>query len=117
MKLAVVGSRNIDESFVYQYLSEHIPKDTEEIVTGGAKGTDSVAIRFANDNNIKLTLFSPEYNLYKKGAPLKRNLLISEYSDYAIVFWDGESKGTKHIIKCFSDKNIDFELIYVKRPL
>ena len=41
MKLAVVGSRKIDSNFVYKYLSENIPDNVNEIVTGGAKGTDT----------------------------------------------------------------------------
>ncbi len=90
-----------------------MPKNTDEIVTGGAKGADSVAIKFSKNKNIKLTLFLPEYNIYKKGAPLKRNIQIADYSDFAFIFWDGNSKGTKYIIKCFKDKNKDFRLIYV----
>lgn len=113
MKLAIVGSRNIDEDFIYQYLSENLPKNADEIVTGGAKGADSVAIKYSKDNNIKLTLFLPEYNIYKKGAPIKRNIQIADYSDSAFIFWDGNSKGTKHIIECFKNKNKDYLLIYV----
>lgn len=112
MKIAIVGSRNTNEFIVYKYLTEHIPENTTEIITGGAKGTDSVAIKFAKDNHIKLTLFLPDYRRYKKGAPIIRNALIAEYSDAAIIFWDGNSRGTKNIINCFSEKNKPFTIIY-----
>ena len=116
MKLAVVGSRKIDSSFVYEYLSENISDNIKEIVTGGAKGTDSVAMDYAKQNGIKLTLFLPEYNIYKKGAPLKRNKQIAQYADFAFIFWDGISNGTEHIIRCFEQLSKPFTLIYT-RPL
>ena len=53
---------------------------------------------YAFAHQIKLTEFLPEYKKYKKGAPLKRNLQIIDYSDLVIAFWTGRSSGTKHII-------------------
>lgn len=50
-------------------------------------------------NNIKFTVFLPDYNKYGKAAPLKRNLEIIDYSDIVLAFWDGKSHGTRHVIK------------------
>ena len=56
-----------------------------------------------------LTEFLPEYEKYGRSAPLKRNLLIINYADEVIAFWDGASKGTKYVIdNCKKmDKKID----------
>ena len=94
MKVAIVGSRNIQ----IENLSEYMPKETTEIVSGGANGVDTSARQYALANSIKLTEFLPEYSKYKKGAPLRRNLQIIEYADIVIAFWDGKSKGTKFVI-------------------
>ena len=94
MKVAVVGSRNL----VISNFEKYLPEGTTEIVSGGAKGIDACAKKYAAENHIKFTEFLPDYNRYKKGAPLKRNLKIIEYSDIVIAFWDGKSKGTKHVI-------------------
>ena len=95
MKIGIVGSRNIKEYDIGKY----IPKETEEIVSGGAVGIDRCARRYALDHSIRLTEFLPEYEKYgRKAAPLKRNLQIIEYSDMIIAFWDGTSRGTKHVI-------------------
>lgn len=97
MKVAIVGSRDI----VVRNLGEYIPKETTEIISGGAKGVDTSAKRFAQEQGIKYTEFLPQYEKYGKAAPLKRNDLIIEYSDMVIVFGDGNSKGTKYVIdKC-----------------
>ena len=94
MKVAVIGSRNL----AIDNISDYLPNETTEIVSGGAKGIDTAAREYANANSIKFTEFLPEYSKYKKGAPLKRNLQIIEYADEVIAFWDGKSKGTKFVI-------------------
>ena len=94
MKVAVIGSRGLTVNDLGKYL----PKDTTEIVSGGAKGIDTCARDYALLHDIKLTEFLPEYNKYGRGAPLKRNLQIIEYADVVIAFWDGKSRGTKYVI-------------------
>ncbi len=95
MKLAIIGSRNLTISTLEKY----IPSRVEEIVTGGAKGIDACAEKYAIENHIKLTIFLPEYEKYGRyAAPLKRNLQIIKYSDFVVAFWDGISKGTGFVI-------------------
>ena len=102
MKVAIIGSRNL----YVNDLQKFIPSETTEIVSGGAKGIDTCAARYAASHNIKLTVFLPEYNRYGKAAPLKRNLKIIEYADLVIAFWDGKSKGTKFVINNCKKQNI-----------
>lgn len=97
MKVAVIGSRGLEVKNLGQYL----PPETTEIVSGGARGIDSCAREYARANNITLTEFLPEYKKYGRGAPLKRNIQIIEYSNLVLAFWDGESRVTKFVIeKC-----------------
>ena len=97
MKLAIIGSRDITDVDIEKY----IPDGVTEIVSGGAKGIDTLAKQYAIDNNIKYVEFAPDYTRFKKGAPLKRNQEIAKYADALLVFWDCKSKGTKHTINCF----------------
>ena len=94
MKTAVIGSRGITNIDVGMYL----PEGTDEIVSGGAKGVDTLARDYAVQHGIRLTEFLPDYSRYKRGAPLKRNEQIIEYADVILAFWDGQSKGTKFVI-------------------
>ena len=109
MKVAIIGSRNL----YVNDLQKFIPSETTEIVSGGAKGIDACAARYAASNNIKLTVFLPEYNRYGRAAPLKRNLKIIEYADLVIAFWDGKSKGTKYVIDNCKKQNIEL-IIHIK---
>ena len=49
---------------------------------------------FKKDSSGRVT----EYDKYGRSAPLKRNIQIIEYADAVLAFWDGTSKGTKHVI-------------------
>ena len=102
MKAAIIGSRNITNIA----LSRFIPKETTEILSGGAKGVDTIAKEYALENGLKLTEFFPEYERYGKGAPLKRNITIIENADIVLAFWDGKSRGTKFVIDNCHSRNI-----------
>ncbi len=94
MRVAVVGSRGIDNIDLSVYIDE-IP---DLIVSGGAKGMDQVAERWAKIKGIETLIFKPEYEKFGRGAPLRRNATIVDNSDIVYAFWDGISKGTKHTI-------------------
>ncbi len=111
MKVAVIGSRG----GVIDNLRNYLPETITEIVSGGAKGIDSCAKKFAQENDIKLIEFLPLYSLYGKGAPIKRNELIVEYCDILIAFWDGQSKGTKFTIDYSKSKNKEVFVYKIKR--
>lgn len=55
MKIAVIGSR----SLVVNNLEKYLPKDVDEIVSGGAIGIDRCAKEYAIRNNITLREFCP----------------------------------------------------------
>lgn len=109
MKIAIVGSRNISQIDIEKY----IPDGVIEIVSGGAEGVDTLAKQYALSNNIKYTEFLPDYAKFKRGAPLKRNEEIAKYSDIALAFWNGTSKGTKHIIECFKALKKTVNIVYI----
>lgn len=106
MKTAIIGSRNITNVD----LSRFIPVGTTEIVSGGARGIDTVAKEYANRNGLKLTEFLPDYEHFGRGAPLKRNITIIENADIVLAFWDGKSRGTKFVIDNCHRRNIPIKI-------
>lgn len=94
MKLAIIGSRNVGTIDIAASI-ETMPT---EIVSGGAKGVDSLAAAFAREHGIKLTEFRPDYKRNGRGATFIRNRQIVDYADEVLAFWDGESHGTKYTI-------------------
>ncbi len=106
MKVAVIGSRGL----TINNLGDYLPEGTTEIISGGARGIDTVARNYALEHGIKLTEYLPEYEKYSKAAPLKRNITIIENADIMLAFWDGNSRGTKFVIDECRKRNISLEV-------
>ncbi len=97
MKTAIIGSRNLS-ALTFDVFSEKIPIGCSEIVTGGAKGVDALALFYAKEHQLKTKVFLPDYKTKGKAAPIARNLEIIDYADCVIAFWDGKSSGTAFVI-------------------
>lgn len=111
MKVAVVGSRNLE----VPNLGGFLPDGTTEIVSGGARGVDTCAKEYAKAHGIKLTEFLPDYEKYGRTAPLKRNLRIIAYADVVLAFWDGKSPGTRFVIESCKRYQIPLFVHYMDR--
>ena len=106
LKIVIAGSRTItDYNHLLTAISQAVKEQTItpavsfELVSGGAIGVDTLARRFANENNLILTEMKPIYNgPNDRGAPLRRNCDMAEYGDVLVAVWDGVSPGTKHMI-------------------
>ena len=96
MITAVIGSRSFNN---YDFLEENLDTfDITEIVSGGAKGADSLAERYAKENDLPMKIFPPDWETHGKQAAFIRNKEIIDYAEIVIAFWDGKSTGTKHSI-------------------
>lgn len=107
MKLAIVGSRRLTAD-----PSGYVPTDVTEIVSGGAHGVDQCAKAYAQANGLKLTEFLPAYARYGQAAPLRRNEEIVRYADAVLVFWDGESAGTRYVIELCKTYGKPVQIVY-----
>ena len=96
MKVAVIGSRTFDD---YELVKETLSTFTISLlVSGGAKGADSLGERYANENNITTLIFKPDWKKHGPAAGPIRNTDIVNNADTIIAFWDCESRGTKDSI-------------------
>lgn len=99
MKVAVIGSRSFDKySICEKELDALLPKETTHIVSGGARGADQMAEKYATRHLLDIEIYYPDWNKHGKAAGFIRNKQIVEASDMVIAFWDGSSKGTKSSI-------------------
>jgi len=100
MKVIIAGGRNFND---YNKLREScdnilVNQKDVEIVSGTAAGADTLGERYAQEKGYEVKKFPAQWDLYGKSAGYKRNQQMAEYADGLIAFWDGKSKGTKHMI-------------------
>jgi hypothetical protein len=98
--LAVVGSRGFTD---YQKLTNTLDEFRSKhpikgIISGGARGADSLAQRYAEERNIRTQIFLPDWDKHGKIAGILRNQDIVDACNVLIAFWDGKSRGTKDSI-------------------
>lgn len=113
MNLAVVGSRDwpdrpfiwrvlyrfVEEAYGYVPDEDHmLPPGEVRIVSGGARGVDTMAADWAVTNWTGLTEHVPDWDQYGRRAGYVRNELIIRDADFLLAFqWRG-SRGTQHSI-------------------
>ena len=77
-----------------------------EIVSGHARGADTLGERYAKERGYKLTIFPAEWEKYGKSAGPRRNKEMAEYANALIAMWDGKSIGTKNMIDIAKEKGL-----------
>ena len=107
MKLLIAGSRTLTDFD----LSPYIPENTDVIISGGAKGIDTLAEEYADKNGLEKIILRPEYEKYGRAAPIKRNEAMVDLADTVLAVWDSVSKGTKSTINYAKKKNKELILI------
>jgi hypothetical protein len=111
MRLAIIGSRNfIDYNFLKEVL-EPYKSQINLVVSGGARGTDSLGEKWAIENKIPTSIFFADWETHGKSAGFIRNHEIIKNCDKVIAFWDGVSKGTGHSITLCSKYNKPYKII------
>ena len=109
IKLMIAGSRSIEEFDFSEYISE----DVELIISGGAAGVDKLAEKYADKKRISKLILYPNYKLYGRAAPLKRNEIMVDLADEILIIWDGKSRGTKYTAEYAKKKNKNVNIIII----
>ena len=81
------------------------------IVSGHARGADSLGERFANEFRLPFELHPAKWRLLGKAAGMVRNAEMAKCSDALIAFWDGESRGTRHMISFARKRGLEVSVI------
>lgn len=104
----IAGSR---ENITYDDVLEAIEKcpwssEITEVVSGKARGVDTMGEQWAKENNIPIKEFPADWkNLGRKAGTL-RNCQMGDYADALIAVWDGESRGTLHMTNYAKEKGL-----------
>ena len=114
MKTIIAGSR---EGMTYADVEQAVNICSwipTVIISGTARGVDRLGEQFAANNGIPVNKFPADWEAHGKSAGYKRNELMADNADALIAIWDGESKGTKHMIDIAKRKGLKVYVCIVK---
>lgn len=102
-KVIVAGSRSLTDHLLVtdklDKLFENKDLKDIEIVSGNAPGADRLGEDYAKNRKCDLTIMPASWSKYGKSAGYRRNEKMAKYADACVVFWDGGSPGSKHMIE------------------
>ena len=116
MKLGITGSRSITQFDFLPYFFKRDPafrafcrehgmsrRRITAVISGGARGVDTLAARAAEAASLQSTVMSPDREKYPGRliyrAYMERNRAIVDACDLLLAVWDGSSRGTRFTIE------------------
>lgn len=125
LRVIIAGSRDFNDfAKLKRECSELISAKTKiveveaiQIICGGARGADRLGEEFAKTYSYKAKRFLANWDKYGKSAGYIRNTEMAKYASEGgnvgmlIAFWDGNSRGTKHMIDLAKRYGLDAHVI------
>ena len=99
MRVIIAGSRHITDPDLLKASVEDSDFEITEVVSGGAKGVDRLGEDYARQEGISITRFPARWERHGRSAGPIRNSEMAEYADALIAIWDGESPGTRDMLR------------------
>ena len=120
-RVIIAGSRSFND---YELLREQCLSILQEkmrthrviIVSGHARGADSLGERFAKEFRLPFELHPAKWRLLGRAAGMVRNAEMAKCSDALIAFWNGESSGTRHMINFARKRGLEISVIDLNQP-
>jgi 5S rRNA maturation endonuclease (ribonuclease M5) len=109
--LAIVGSRDFNDYNLLKTIVTPKIKNISTIVSGGARGADTLARNFATEYNLPMVEILPEWNKYGKRAAILRNEDIINNADSVVAFHLKNSPGTANSIQIAKQMGKPIEII------
>ena len=126
LRIIIAGSRDFnDYELLKKSAIEIITKktmlpDLTRIISGGARGADTLGERFANEMGLEISRFIPDWDGLGKRAGYVRNAEMAKFAveddndGMLIAFWDGQSRGTKHMIDLAKRYGLEVHVVNYK---
>jgi len=121
-KIIIAGSRDFHDyellkievnKFIDEYKTTLSSSDNNSIsiVSGHARGADKLGEQYAREHNHFCYVMSADWDKYGKRAGYLRNASMAKEADALIAFWDGQSRGTYHMIELAKKENLKIKVI------
>lgn len=129
LRVIIAGSRDFDDfsklmNSSMEILTEISKKrddlDRIRIISGTARGADKLGEQYAKIAHYELSKFPADWDKLGKRAGYVRNAEMAKFAveddsyGVLIAFWDGQSRGTKHMIDLAKRYGLEVHVVNYK---
>lgn len=126
LRVIIAGSRDFDDfpklmnsciDILHEISDQNDNLDKIRIVSGTARGADLLGEQYAKVAGYEVSRFPADWDGLGKRAGYVRNAEMAKYAmadeNYGVLiaFWDGKSKGTKHMIDLAEKKGLEVHVV------
>lgn len=116
IKVIVAGGRDFNDYILLRNKLDVILAGREvEIVSGCARGADSLGEKYAAEMGFPVAKFPADWDKDGKRAGFIRNERMAKYATHCVCFWDGVSRGTKSMIELAEKYKLPTRVIRYER--
>lgn len=121
LRLIVAGSRGFNDYELLKRKLDYVLRNRVDeritIVSGTAKGADQLGEQYAKERGYALMRYPADWDKHGKSAGYIRNKEMAKNADGLIAFWDGKSRGTKHMIDLAREQGLKVIIVrYEVKP-
>jgi hypothetical protein len=111
MKLIIAGDRNVTNINVVKralvkFKHEHSDFKVTEIVSGCARGVDTLGEEIASQHKVAIKRFPADWDKYARAAGPIRNEQMAKYADALCAVLTKDSRGTRNMIERAKKQNL-----------
>lgn len=115
-RVIVAGGRHYEDygttrEVLDYYLHEKLKTHAVIVISGGARGADALGERYAEERGLACERFPADWDAYGKSAGYRRNVQMAEVADVLVAFWNGSSRGTKHMIDIAGERGLPTRVV------
>lgn len=119
-RVIIAGGRDFNDYDILTKTCNNILKTIKTthnviIISGVANGADKLGERYGIEKEYTIEKYPADWDRDGKSAGYIRNSKMAEVADALIAFWDGKSKGTKHMINLAKSKDLKVRIINYNR--
>jgi|688.fasta_scaffold36534_11 hypothetical protein len=111
MKTIIAGSRTVKDGVLIEQAVKESGFNISKVLCGGAKGADVLGRNYAKSKGIPVLEFPADWAKFGNGAGIIRNVAMANNAEALIAIWDGQSRGTRHMIDEAKKRNLK---VYIK---
>lgn len=113
-RVIIAGGRNFtDKEKLFATMDKLLSRTRDDITVacGKARGADTLGEEYAKNRGYSIAYYPADWDRHGRAAGFVRNIEMAQNADALVAFWDGQSRGTKHMIETAQQHGLEVRVI------